>query len=155
MSEKTNQQRRRFLGIATMTIAATQLGRFGSANAQSSQTKPETNTTQPATVQSTDTTAIRPFRINIPQAAIVDLRQRIAATRWPEKETVADQSQGLQLATMQKLARYWAADYDWRKAEAKLNAFPQFKTEIDGVDIHFFHVKSRHPNAMPLIITHG
>jgi pimeloyl-ACP methyl ester carboxylesterase len=155
MSEKTNQQRRRFLGIATMTIAATQLGRFGSANAQSSQTKPETNTTQPGTVQSTDTTAIRPFRINIPQAAIVDLRQRIAATRWPEKETVADQSQGLQLATMQKLARYWATDYDWRKVEAKLNALPHFITTIDGLDIHFIHVRSKHENALPLIVTHG
>jgi hypothetical protein len=116
MSDKINHQRRRFLGIAGMTIAATQLGRFGSANAQSSQTKPET-TTQPGTVQSTDTTAIRPFRINIPQAALVDLRRRIAATQWPEKETVADQTQGLQLATMQKLARYWATDYDWRKKD--------------------------------------
>jgi pimeloyl-ACP methyl ester carboxylesterase len=155
MSEKINHQRRRFLGIAGMTIAATQLGRFGSANAQSSQTKPKETTTQPATVQSTDTTAIRPFRINVPQETLVNLRRRIAATRWPEKETVPDQSQGLQLATMQKLARYWAKDYDWRKVEAKLNALPQFITEIDGLDIHFIHVRSKHENALPLIVTHG
>ncbi len=156
MSEKINHQRRRFLGIATMAIATTQLGRFGSANAQSSQTKPkETATTQPGTVQSTDTTAIRRFHINIPQAALVDLRQRIAATRWPDKETVADQSQGVQLATMQELARYWATDYDWRKVEAKLNALPHFITQIDGLDIHFIHVRSKHENALPLIVTHG
>ncbi len=156
MSEKINYQRRRFLGIAGMTIAATQLGRFGSANAQSSQTKPkESATTQPGTVPSTDTTAIRPFHINVPQAALVDLRQRIAATRWSDKETVADQSQGVQLATMQKLARYWATDYDWRKVETKLNALPQFITTIDGLDIHFIHVRSQHENALPLIVNHG
>ncbi|NEQ18561.1 MAG: hypothetical protein F6K28_00025 [Microcoleus sp. SIO2G3] len=156
MSEKITYQRRRFLGIAGMTIAATQLGRFGSANAQSSQTKPkEAATTQSGTVQSTDTTKIRPFRINIPQAALVDLRRRIAATHWTDKETVTDQSQGLQLATMQELARYWATDYDWRKVEAKLNALPQFITQIDGLDIHFIHVRSKHENALPLIVTHG
>jgi pimeloyl-ACP methyl ester carboxylesterase len=156
MSDKINHQRRRFLGIAAMTIATTQLGRFGSANAQSSQTKPkETATTQSRTVQSTDTTAIRPFRINMPQAAIVELRRRITATQWPEKETVADQSQGVQIATMQKLARYWATDYDWRKVETKLNALPQFITTIDGLDIHFIHVRSQHENALPLIVNHG
>lgn len=154
MSDKINHQRRRFLGIAGMTIAATQFGRFGSANAQSNQTKPGT-TTQPATIQSTDPTAIRPFRINIPQAAIVDLRRRIAATQWPEKETVADSSQGVPLAAMQKLARYWATDYDWRKVETKLNALPQFITTIDGLDIHFIHVRSKHENALPLIVNHG
>jgi hypothetical protein len=155
MSEKISHQRRRFLGIAGMTIAATQLGRFGSANAQSSQTKPNKTTTQPGTVQSTDTTAIRPFRINMPQEVLVDLRQRIAATRWPDKETVADQSQGVQLATMQELGRYWATDYDWHKAEVKLNALPQFITEIDGLDIHFIHVRSQHEDALPLIVTQG
>jgi pimeloyl-ACP methyl ester carboxylesterase len=98
---------------------------------------------------------IRPFRIDITEEALVDLRRRIAATRWPEKETVADQSQGVQLATIQKLARYWATDYDWRKLEAKLNALPQFITEIDGLDIHFIHVRSNHQNALPLIVTHG
>jgi pimeloyl-ACP methyl ester carboxylesterase len=155
MSGKINHQRRRFLGIAAMTFATTQLGQFGPANAQSSQTKPETIMAQSAIAQSTDPTAIRPFHINMPQAAIVDLRRRIAATQWPEKETVADQSQGVQLATMQKLARYWATDYDWRKVEAKLNALPHFITTIDGLDIHFIHVRSKHENALPLIINHG
>ena len=100
-------------------------------------------------------TAIRPFHVNVPDADVADLKRRLAATRWPDKETVADQSQGAQLATLQELVRYWATSYDWRKGEAKLNAYPQFKTTIDGLDIHFIHVRSRHPNAMPLIITHG
>ncbi|MGH8692620.1 MAG: epoxide hydrolase family protein [Burkholderiales bacterium] len=99
--------------------------------------------------------AIRPFRVNIPEEALADLRRRIAATQWPEKETVADQSQGVPLATMRELARYWATDYDWRKAEAKLNALPQFITNIDGLDIHFIHVRSKNPKALPLIINHG
>ena len=99
--------------------------------------------------------AIRPFRANIPQEALVDLRRRIAATRWPDRETVNDGSQGVQLAKFQELVRYWGTDYDWRKAEARLNALPQFMTTIDGVDIHFIHVRSRHPNALPLIMTHG
>jgi len=100
-------------------------------------------------------TETRPFRVDMPDEAIADLRRRIAATRWPSKELVADRSQGVQLATLRELARYWATDYDWRACEAKLNALPQFKTEIDGVDIHFIHVKSRHENALPLIVTHG
>jgi pimeloyl-ACP methyl ester carboxylesterase len=99
--------------------------------------------------------AIRPFHVNIPDEQLADLRRRIKETRWPEKETVADQSQGVQLATMQKLARYWATDYDWRKCEAKLNALPQFITTIDGLDIHFIHVRSKQKNALPMIITHG
>jgi pimeloyl-ACP methyl ester carboxylesterase len=99
--------------------------------------------------------SIRPFTVNIPQEEITELRQRIAATQWPDPETVADTSQGVQLATIQKLARYWATDYDWRKGEAKLNAYPQFITEIDGLDIHFLHVRSKHENALPLIVTHG
>jgi len=103
----------------------------------------------------TTTAAVRPFHINIPEEALVDLRRRIAATRWPDRETVNDRSQGVQLAKIQELVRYWGTDYDWRKAEAKLNALPQFMTTIDGVDIHFIHVRSRHPNALPLIITHG
>jgi pimeloyl-ACP methyl ester carboxylesterase len=156
MLNKINHQRRRFLGIVAMTVATTQLGRFGSAIAQSSQTKSkDTATTQPGTVESTDTTAIRPFHIKFRQEALVDLRRRIAATRWPEKETVADQSQGVQLTTIHELARYWATDYDWRKVEAKLNALPHFITEIDGLDIHFIHVRSKHENALPLIVTHG
>ncbi len=100
-------------------------------------------------------TGIRPLRVDTPDEAIADLRRRIAATRWPSRELAADRSQGVQLATIQELARYWATDYDWRACEAKLNALPQFTTEIDGVDIHFIHVKSPHENALPLIITHG
>ena len=99
--------------------------------------------------------AIRPFRVNIPEEQLVDLRRRIAATRWPDRETVMDRSQGVRLATLQELVGYWGTDYDWRKAEAKLNASPQFMTEIDGLDIHFAHVRSRHANALPLIMTHG
>src|SRR5262249_54317050 len=99
--------------------------------------------------------SIRPFRVNVPEAKLTELRRRINATEWPEKEIVSDTSQGVQFATMKALAQYWATDYDWRKIEARLNAFPQFITEIDGVDIHFIHVRSRHPNALPVIITHG
>jgi pimeloyl-ACP methyl ester carboxylesterase len=99
--------------------------------------------------------AIRPFRIDVPEEAIVDLRRRISATRWPDRETVTDQSQGVQLTAIQELARHWATDYDWRKVEAKLNALPQFITEIDGLDIHFVHVRSKHEQALPLIVTHG
>ena len=102
-----------------------------------------------------DQQAIRPFRVNFPEEQLIDLRKRIDATRWPDKETVTDQSQGVQRATVQKLARYWQTDYDWRKCEAKLNALPNFITAIDGVDIHFIHVRSKHPNALPIIITHG
>jgi len=98
---------------------------------------------------------VRPFRARVPQKELDDLRRRLAATRWPDRETVADQSQGAQLAALQELVRYWGTDYDWRKAEAKLNALPQFVTKIDGVDVHFIHVRSRHPNALPMIITHG
>jgi pimeloyl-ACP methyl ester carboxylesterase len=98
---------------------------------------------------------IRPFQVEIPDEALAELGRRIEATRWPSKELVADRSQGVQLATMQELARYWTTDYDWRKCEAKLNALPQFTAEIDGVDIHFVHVKSPHENALPLIMTHG
>ncbi|MEA2597825.1 MAG: hypothetical protein QOF01_4294 [Thermomicrobiales bacterium] len=100
-------------------------------------------------------TAIRPFRVEVPQADLDDLRRRIAATNWPEQETVADQSQGVQLATMRSLVRYWESEHDWRKVEAKLNALPQFVTEIDGLDIHFIHAKSPHENALPMIVTHG
>jgi pimeloyl-ACP methyl ester carboxylesterase len=103
----------------------------------------------------TEDSTIRPFQVSIPEEELVELRRRIAATRWPERETVADQSQGVRLATIQALAHYWATEYDWRKVEAKLGALPQFVTEIDGLDIHFIHVKSPHENALPLIVTHG
>jgi pimeloyl-ACP methyl ester carboxylesterase len=99
--------------------------------------------------------AIRPFRITFPEVELTELRKRINATKWPERETVTDESQGVQLATIQELARYWGTDYDWRKCEAKLNALPQFITEIDGLDIHFIHVRSKHESALPLIVTHG
>src|SRR5215210_7870102 len=98
---------------------------------------------------------VRPFRIDVPEEDLDDLRRRIGATRWPTKELVADRSQGVQRATLQALADYWTSDYDWGRCEARLNALPQFTTEIDGVDIHFIHVKSRHEGALPLIMTHG
>ncbi len=115
--------------------------------------------TSPAPVQrkeqATDSTLIRTFEVDIPEAELADLRKRIIATRFPEKETVGDFSQGVPLATVQKLAKYWATEYDWRKVEARLQAVPNFITEIDGLDIHFIHVRSQHPNALPLIVTHG
>ena len=113
----------------------------------------ETPSTQPTLRK--PTASIRPFRVETPDAELVELRRRIAATRWPEKETVGDSSQGVQLATIQALARYWTTKYDWRRCEARLNALPQFTTEIDGVKIHFIHVRSQHENALPLIMTHG
>jgi pimeloyl-ACP methyl ester carboxylesterase len=109
----------------------------------------------PQTQRSADATAIRPFTFTAPEADLVELRRRVTATVWPERETVPDGSQGVQLATIQALARYWATDYDWRKVEARLNALPQFITAIDGLDIHFVHVRSKHENALPLIVTHG
>jgi pimeloyl-ACP methyl ester carboxylesterase len=100
-------------------------------------------------------TAIRPFHVHVPDADLVELRRRINATRWPDRETVTDQSQGVQLATVQRLAQYWGKEYDWRRCEAQLNALPQFITEIDGLDIHFIHIRSKHDHALPLIVTHG
>jgi pimeloyl-ACP methyl ester carboxylesterase len=153
------------LFAATMTLApsaallAQQPAQTAGQNqAESTVTKvlTETAVTQPGTARSTAADAIRTFpKIHMPQAAIDKLRRRVAETQWPEKETVADSSQGVSLSTMQELARYWATDYDWRKAEVKLNAFPQFITTIDGLDIHFIHVRSREKNALPLIINHG
>ena len=103
----------------------------------------------------TNASAVRPFRVSVPDFELAELRRRVQATKWPERETVGDASQGVQLATMQALARYWASDYDWRRIEAELNALPQFVTEIDGLDIHFIHVRSKHEDALPLIVTHG
>jgi len=110
---------------------------------------------QSASASATDEAAIRPFQVKFSEGELVDLRKRINATRWPQREPVADASQGVQLATIQKLARFWATEYDWREWEAKLNALPQFLTKIDGLDIHFIHVRSKHENALPLIVTHG
>ena len=108
--------------------------------------RPQTSTSDPN---------IRPFRVNVPEEQLADLRRRIAATRWPDRETVADDTQGVELATIQELARHWMTDYDWRKCESKLNALPQFVTEINGLDVHFIHVRSKNENALPLIVTHG
>src|SRR5438045_4721342 len=108
-----------------------------------------------ADVKPVEKAAIRPFRVDVSEEALTDLRRRITSTRWPEKETVADTSQGVPLTPLEDLAHYWATDYDWRKCEATLNALPQFITEIDGLDIHFIHVRSKHKNALPLIVTHG
>lgn len=151
------------ISIITFALSFGLPGVIGSSHAQSYRSgadRTEINMTQTTAVkgkteQATDKNQIRPFRVNMQEEALIDLRRRIAATRWPDKETVADQSQGVPLAKLQELVRYWGTDYDWRKAEVKLNAFPQFMTNIDGVDIHFIHVKSRHPNALPLIIAHG
>ncbi|MBB5663954.1 pimeloyl-ACP methyl ester carboxylesterase [Rhizobium leguminosarum] len=109
----------------------------------------------PRTLRAAAEASIRPFSVSFPQEELDDLRRRVAATRWPDRETVANDTQGVQLATIQKLAQYWATDYDWRKMEARLNALPQFITEIDGLDIHFIHVRSKHENALPIIVTHG
>jgi pimeloyl-ACP methyl ester carboxylesterase len=113
------------------------------------------STSDESTTTPVDGTAVRPFRIDVPEAALADLRRRIRETNWPDRETVADFSQGVRLDTMQRLARHWATDYDWRRCEAELNALPQFTTEIDGLEIHFLHVRSRHEDALPLVVNHG
>jgi pimeloyl-ACP methyl ester carboxylesterase len=138
-AEAVDRDRRQLLGATAIGLAVASTANLFSTPA----------------VIATEAEAIRPFHISVPEETLVDLRRRIVAARWPEKETVADQSQGVQLATIQKLARYWSTDYDWRKVEMRLNALPQFITEIDGLDIHFIHVRSKHENALPLIVTHG
>jgi pimeloyl-ACP methyl ester carboxylesterase len=140
--------RRRFINIAAAGIATTTLS--GLASAENGQA-----ITTVAAPASGDKAALRTLRVHVPDAQLTDLRQRIKAMRWPSRETVTDASQGVRLATMQNLARYWSGSYDWRKVEARLNALPQFVTEIDGLDIHFIHVRSKQKNALPLIITHG
>jgi pimeloyl-ACP methyl ester carboxylesterase len=110
---------------------------------------------QTSATQESEKNEIRPFQVDVSEAELTELRRRINATKWPERETVTDASQGIQLETIQPLARYWGTDYDWRKCEAKLNALPNFITEIDGLDIHFIHVRSKHEKALPLIVTHG
>ena len=147
MQQTPDFSRRLFVGAAAATAVST-LGLLGLSERSQAMNQ--------ATQQmGADGLAIRPFHVNFPESDLTELRRRINATRFPEKETVADDSQGVQLATIQALARYWGKDYDWRKAEAKLNAVPQFLTEIDGLDIHFMHVRSKHDNALPLIVTHG
>jgi pimeloyl-ACP methyl ester carboxylesterase len=160
MSELSRHDRRHFFRYAAIAVAATEFGVRGFANAQSTE-KPSGLRGEPKIGQveraqyTSGAQAVRPFRANVPDAALVDLRRRIVATRWPDRETVADQSQGVQLEKLQRLVRYWGTGYDWRKVEARLNALPEFVTTIDGLDIQFIHVRSRHPNALPLIITHG
>ena len=160
MKEADEKSRRHFLKLGSVlglaaafsprTIAETFAdSKFGTTEKE----KIMTQTT--ATEQAADNTAIRPFQFNFPDSELADLRRRVNATRWPDREQVPDASQGVQLATMQKLARYWGTDYDWRKGEAKLKAVPHFVTEIDGLDIHFIHVRSKHENALPMIVTHG
>jgi len=150
--------RRGFLAGSAGVLSATPLLLHGGASAEVLGPVGTTDVlvaAAPTTGASVDAAAIRPFTVRVPQTALVELRRRIVATRWPERETVADTSQGVPLSTMRELARHWATDYDWRKCEARLNALPQFVTEIDGLDIHFIHVRSKHENAMPLIVTHG
>src|SRR5713101_8254646 len=118
-------------------------------------TMTQTITTQRSGEKTADKNAIRPFHVNVPEAELTELHRRINSTKWPERELVADATQGVQLATVQALARYWGTEYDWRKVEVRLNALPQFITEIDGLDIHFIHVRSKHEDALPLIVTHG
>jgi pimeloyl-ACP methyl ester carboxylesterase len=134
---ETTFNRRGFLQVAAMTVVGSQIGTVTAAGAQ------------PAA------DGIRPFHVNVPEARLADLRARIRATNWPERETVTDDSQGVPIAEMQEFARHWAADYDWRTCEARLNALPQFMTEIDGLDVHFVHVRSKHENALPVVVTHG
>src|SRR5436305_3578930 len=147
--------RRRCLGAAA-TVAASQLGLLTLPRRLEAMTGSLTETPSDFPGRSAGSEAdIRPFHVSFPEEQLTDLRRRIQATRWPERETVADDTQGVQLATMQALASYWATDYDWRKVEARLNSFPNFITNIDGLDIHFIHVKSKEKNALPLIVTHG
>jgi len=151
MKQQGDRSRRRFLKTGSMlglAVAFNPLKVFAEKENDMAQTSA-------ATQQTTDKDAIRPFRWNFTDAQLADLRKRINATKWPERELVSDASQGVQLATMQKLAHYWGTDYDWRNGEAKLKAVPHFVTEIDGLDIHFIHVRSKHENALPMIITHG
>ena len=150
-----------FFAITTCAIGLGLLAASGQAqNTQSKtiqkeNTMTQTSATQQGSKQVADKTAIRPFHIKFPEADLTELRRRIKATRFPERETVADDTQGVQLATIQKLARYWSTEYDWRKVEARLSSYPHFITEVDGLDIHFIHVRSKHENALPLIVTHG
>jgi pimeloyl-ACP methyl ester carboxylesterase len=160
MKEAEDSSRRRFLktgsllGLAAAFSPHTIADAFTNSNSKTNQMENSMTRTS-ATQLQTDKAAIRPFQFNFSDAELADLRRRVNATKWPDREQVPDASQGVQLATMQKLARYWGTDYDWRKGEAKLKAVPHFVTEIDGLDIHFIHVRSKHENALPMIVTHG
>ena len=164
LKQPDDGSRRRFLktgsilGLAAAFSPRTIAEAFTNSDSKTDQmenTMTQTSATQPASEQVADKTAIRPFQFNFPDAELTDLRRRVNTTKWPDREQVTDASQGVQLATMQNLARYWGTDYDWRKGEAKVKAVPHFVTEIDGLDIHFIHVRSKHENALPMIVTHG
>src|SRR5437016_6441889 len=164
MKQAEERSRRRFLkessmlGLAVAFSPGTIAEAFADSKSKTIQeedTMTQTTATQLSSKQASESTTIRPFHFEAPQSDLADLRQRIKATKWPEREQVADASQGVQLATMQALAKYWANSHDWRKCEAKINAVPNFITEIDGLDIHFIHVRSQHENALPMIVTHG
>jgi pimeloyl-ACP methyl ester carboxylesterase len=150
MKKMPGFNRRRFCGAAAATVVASPLGLSSFLLSQRS-----TAMNAVAQPKGSDTTAIRPFQVNVAEPELTELRRRVKATVWPDRETVTDATQGVQLATVQRLASYWATDYDWRKVEARLKALPQFITEIDGLDIHFIHVRSKHKGALPLIVTHG
>jgi pimeloyl-ACP methyl ester carboxylesterase len=150
MPEIPDLNRRRFFVAAAASVAARRLGLLGFPRRVHAMTDVMTEVET-----GTETASIRPFHVSFSDAELGDLRRRVKATKWPERETVNDASQGVQLATVQKLAAYWTTDYDWRKCETRLNTYPQFITEIDGLDIHFIHVRSKHENALPLVITHG
>ena len=153
--EKLKSPLRRGLLAGSAAALLARLFTFASPTQAQTMTTSEATRATERSKQAVGKSAIRPFRVSFPEAELTDLRRRIKATKWPERETVADASQGVQLATTQALARYWATDHDWRKCEKKLNAVPNFITEIDGLDIHFIHVRSKHENALPMIVTHG
>ena len=159
MTHPDGKSRRYFLKASSALGMAAALSprRLGKAFAglKSQSSKTEGTMPQASAAQRGSGSAIRPFHVSFSQAELTDLRGRINAARWPKGETVRDATQGVQLATIQKLAHYWATDYDWRKCEAKLKALPHYVTEIDGLDIHFIHVRSKNPNALPIIVTHG
>jgi pimeloyl-ACP methyl ester carboxylesterase len=148
VQQPSDVTRRHFCGAAAASVAAAPFGRMGVSEGSEGMTAP-------ARQGGSSEGPVRPFRALVPETKLADMRRRISATQWPEQETVADESQGVQLATMQELAQYWATDYDWRRCETRLNALPNFVTEIDELDIHFIHVRSRHEAALPLIVTHG
>ena len=150
---RSSPSRRSFLAASAAAGAVSLLSTHLAAAGDTFRSQPSNQGNRP--MGTTQSDAIRLFTFDFPEERLVDLRRRVAATVWPERETVIDDTQGVQLATMQKLADYWAKEYDWRKCEARLKALPQFVTEIDGLDIHFIHVRSKHENALPMIVTHG
>ena len=153
--QANTRNRRNFLNAAGVAVAAVEFGILGSRASAKDSSEGQLAVAQFTQQTGAGDAAVRPFAVNVPEAQLIDMRRRISATNWPDRETVADDAQGVQLALIQEYARYWATGYDWRKCEAKLNALPQFMTQIDGLDIHFIHVRSKHGNALPLIVTHG